>query len=96
MTYKPRMMKKPLHCLVNGSLAILIPKKDFTLSEKQLSYFSTEEYRTFYQIARNFQTRSLNVDSCSVFFYGLLRDEPKSSRSDSTEPIQLSLDDCVK
>ena len=96
MTYKPRMMKKPPHCVVNGSLAILIPKKDFTLSEKQLSYFSTEEYRTFYQIARNFQTRSLNVDSCSVFFYGLLRDEPKSSRSDSTEPIQLSFDDCVK
>ena len=52
MTYKPRMMKKPPHCVVNGSLAILIPKKDFTLSEKQLSYFSTEEYRTFYQIGR--------------------------------------------
>lgn len=26
MTYKPRMMKKPPHCVVNGSLAILIPK----------------------------------------------------------------------
>ena len=30
-----------------------------------------------YQIARNYQTRSLNVDSCSVFFYGLLRDVDK-------------------
>lgn len=96
MTYKPRMMKKPLHCVVNGSLAILIPKRDFSLSEKQLSYFSTEEYRAFYQVARNFQTRSLNIDSCSVFFYGLLRDEPKTSHSDSAEPIQLSFDDCVK
>ena len=83
-------MKKPLHCLVNGSLAILIPKKDFTLSEKQLSYFSTEEYRTFYQIARNFQTRSLNVDSCSVFFYGLLRDEAKPAPEKFDTSVQLS------
>lgn len=96
MTYKPRMMKKPPHCVVNGSLAILIPKGGIVPTEKQLAYFSSEEYRAFYQIARNFQTRSLNVDACSVFFYGLLRDEPKSSRSDSTEPIQLSFDDCVK
>lgn len=28
MTYKPRMIKKPKGCLVNGSLAILILKKE--------------------------------------------------------------------
>ena len=75
MTYKPRLMKKPKGVLVNGSLAILIPKNEITLSDKQMLYFATDEYRNFYQIARNYQTRSLNVDSCSVYFYGILREE---------------------
>ena len=74
LTYKPRVIKKPKGCLVNGSLAILIPKKEIVLSKEQCLYFSSDEYRKFYQIARNYQTRSLNVDSCSVFFYGVLKD----------------------
>lgn len=73
MTYKPRVMKKPMNCIVNGSLAILTPKNGREISQDQLSFFSTEEYREFYQIARNYQTRSLNIDSCSVFFFGLLK-----------------------
>lgn len=73
MTYKPRVMKKPKKSLVNGSLAILIPKRNIELTEEQLEYFSTNEYREFYHVARNYQTRSLNIDSCSVFFYGLLK-----------------------
>ena len=90
MTYKPRMMKKPPHCVVNGSLAILIPKGGIVPTEKQLAYFSSEEYRAFYQIARNFQTRSLNVDACSVFFYGLLRDEAKPAPEKFDTSVQLS------
>ncbi len=78
MTYKPRMIRKPKNCIVNGSLAILIPKSDTVLTENQMAFFSTQEYREFYQIARNYQTRSLNVDACSVFFYGLLRDTDKN------------------
>lgn len=74
MTYKPRVMKKPLNTLVNGSVAILIPKTGFSLTEKQMEYFSTEEYREFYRTARNHQTRSLNVDANSVFFFGVLRE----------------------
>ena len=79
MTYKPRVMRKPKNCVVNGSLAILIPKKDIVPTDKQMEFFSTQEYREFYQIARNYQTRSLNVDACSVFFYGLLREKGKKS-----------------
>lgn len=78
MTYKPRVIKKPIGMLVNGSVAILIPKFRFVLTDEQCAYFSTEEYRTFYQIARNYQTRSLNVDACSVFYYGALRTVPKN------------------
>ena len=73
MTYKPRVMRKPKNCLVNGSIAILIPKNAERITDEQLAYFSSDEYRKFYQIARNYQTRSLNVDSCSVYFYGLLK-----------------------
>lgn len=72
MTYKPRVMKKPSGVLVNGSLAILIPRDERVLTDEQLAFFSSDEYRKFYQIARNYQTRSLNVDNCSVYFYGLI------------------------
>lgn len=74
MTYKPRVMRNLGNAVVNGSVAVLIPKEEIELSEKQMEYFSSEEYRKFYQIARNYQTRSLNVDSTSVFFYGILRE----------------------
>lgn len=74
MTYKPRLIRKPANTLVNGSVAILTPKEGVSLTEKQRSFFSTDEYRAFYKIARNYQTRSLNVDSNSVFFFGLLKE----------------------
>jgi DNA (cytosine-5)-methyltransferase 1 len=78
MTYKPRVISKPKGCLVNGSVALLIPKNNIILKPFQLNYFSTEEYRKFYQIARNFQTRSLNIDSASVYFFGLVSIEEEN------------------
>lgn len=75
MTYKPRVIRKPNGVLVNGSVAILIPKrKDMRLTDEQMLYYSSAEYREFYKIARNYQTRSLNVDSTSVFFFGILNE----------------------
>ena len=74
MTYKPRVMRNSGNVVVNGSVAVLIPKEKMALSERQMEYFSSAEYRKFYQIARNYQTRSLNVDATSVFFYGVLKD----------------------
>lgn len=73
MTYKPRVIRNPQGYIVNGSVAVLIPKDDIVLTDEQMLYFSSDEYRTFYRIARNYQTRSLNVDSTSVFFYGVLK-----------------------
>ena len=71
MTYNPRVMRKPKGVITNGSAAILIPKdKNMYLTDEELEYYSTNEYREFYRIARNYQTRSLNVDSNSVFFFG--------------------------
>ncbi|MDY0277181.1 MAG: DNA cytosine methyltransferase [Acholeplasma sp.] len=73
MTYKTRVIKKPKNTIVNGSVAILIPKFKRELTTDELSFFSTNEYREYMQIARNYQTRTLNVDSNSVYFYGILR-----------------------
>ena len=70
MTYKPRVCKKPIGTIVNGSVAILIPKNNVELTSEDMEYFSTLEYRNFYRIARNYQTRSLNIDKNSVFFFG--------------------------
>jgi DNA (cytosine-5)-methyltransferase 1 len=73
MSYNPRVARKPRGALVNGSVAILIPKDKAEITTEQLIYFSSEEFRKFYRIARNYQTRSLNIDSSSVFFFGLKR-----------------------
>ena len=74
MTYKPRVMKKKKGFICNGSVAILIPKEKIELTKTQMRYYASDEYRSFYKIARNYQTRSLNVDTNSVFFYGILKE----------------------
>ena len=71
MTYYPRMIRNPKNVTVNGSVAVLIPKSLWDISEEQIQYFASDEYREFYRIARNYQTRSLNIDETSVFFFGL-------------------------
>jgi DNA (cytosine-5)-methyltransferase 1 len=75
MTYNPRVMKMPKGIAVNGSVAILIPKKNIVLTDEEMKYFSSKEYREFYRIARNYQTRSLNIDSSSVYFFGRKKQE---------------------
>ncbi len=73
MTYKPRILKKEKGYVVNGSVAILIPKNPISLSKKQCDYISSIEFRDFYKIARNYQTRTLNIDSMSCFWFGILK-----------------------
>ncbi len=75
MTYKPRVIKNQMNTIVNGSVAVLIPKEPIDLSEKDLLYFSSDEYREFYKVARNYQTRSLNVDNTSVYWFGIKKGE---------------------
>lgn len=73
MTYKPRVIRKPKGVLVNGSIAILSLKDGQSpMTNEEMRFFSSNSYRNFYRIARNRQTRSLNVDANSVFFFGRL------------------------
>lgn len=75
MTYNPRVIENIPNVVPDGSVAVLIPKNSRKLSEQQRLYFTTEEYRAFYTVARNLSTQSINVDKTSVFFYGVLKND---------------------
>lgn len=71
MTYYPRVIKKPRKTVVNGSVAIFETKQNKQVSDCDLKYFATDEFRKFYSIARNLSTRSLNLDKNAVFYFGV-------------------------
>lgn len=73
LTYYPRACFLPEDTIVDGSVAILIPKEKMRVTENDLAYYNSEEFTEFYKVARNHGTRSLNIDNNSVFFFGLAR-----------------------
>lgn len=73
MTYYPRVIKKPKNTIVNGSVAIFEKKSAIEITNTDLEYFASDEFRKFYSIARNLSTRSLNLDKNAVFYFGLKR-----------------------
>lgn len=75
MTYYPRMLQKPRGVLTNGSVAILIPKPDVVVTNEDIAYIASNEFEQFYRVARNYATRSLNIDNVSVFYFCTNKDE---------------------
>ena len=73
MTYNPRVIRNDGGWIPDGSVAVLVPHPGVHLSDEQLEFFSSPEYRAFYAIARNLSTQSINIDKTSVFFFGALR-----------------------
>jgi len=74
LTYYPRASFLPKNTIADGSVAVLTVKDQGVIVTKEdLSYYSTPEYTEFYKVARNFGTRSLNIDNNSVFFFGVKR-----------------------
>ena len=71
LTYNPRACFLPKKTIADGSVAILTPQKNVTIKEQDLAYYSTEEFKQFYMIAKNLGTRSLNIDSNFVYFFGI-------------------------
>lgn len=71
MTYNPRVIRNSGDFVPDGSVAVLIPKQKMNLTAEQMAWFSSDEYRRFYAIARNFSTQSINIDKTSVFFFGV-------------------------
>lgn len=74
LTYNPRACFLPKNTIVDGSVAILTLRNGSrAVNERDLEYFGTEEFSKFYSVARNYGTRSLNIDNNSVFFFGILK-----------------------
>lgn len=74
LSYYPRACFLPKNTIVDGSVAVLTPKdKKIIITKKDLEYYNTGEFSEFYRVARNYGTRSLNIDSNSVFFLGVKR-----------------------
>jgi len=71
LSYYPRACFLPIDSITDGSVALL--KTDIPLCEKDLTIFETKEFREYYKIARNFGTRSLNIDSNSIYYFGIRR-----------------------
>ena len=74
LTYYPRASFLPKNTITDGSVALLTLKNGSRLpTEQDLEFYSTEEFESYYRVARNYGTRSLNIDNNSVFFFGLLK-----------------------
>ncbi len=74
LTYNPRACFLPKNCIADGSVAILtLVNNDDVITKEDLAFFATDSFTKFYSIARNLGTRSLNIDSNSVFFFGKLK-----------------------
>lgn len=74
LTYYPRASFLPKNTITDGSVALLTLKNGSRLpTKKDLEYYSSKEFENFYRVARNYGTRSLNIDNNSVFFFGLLK-----------------------
>lgn len=75
MSPYPRLVLKPKGYLASGSLAVMIPKIDANLSPEDIAFFASSEFEQFYKTARNFGTRSLNLDKVAVFYFGKLKNK---------------------
>lgn len=74
LTYYPRASFLPKNTIADGSVALLTLKNGSRMpTETDLEYYGSKEFEKFYRVARNYGTRSLNIDNNSVFFFGLLK-----------------------
>ncbi len=75
LTYSPRACFLPTNTITDGSVAILTLRNGGRqVNEQDLAYYNSDEFEKFYAIARNYGTRSLNIDNNSVFFFGIQKD----------------------
>lgn len=76
LSYYPRACRMPRNCIADGSVAILQQiNLAVSITDEDLSYFATDEYRKFYCIARNRASRSMNIDNNSVYFFGIIENK---------------------
>lgn len=76
LTYYPRATFLPKDTIVDGSVALLTLKNGHRKpTKKDLDFYSTKDFEIYYKTARNYGTRSLNIDNNSVHFFGILNEK---------------------
>lgn len=70
LTKEIRIYKKPKNVVCNGSVAVLVLNDGVKITDDDLKYFSSDEFKYFYDIATNKSTRTRNLDKNSIFFFG--------------------------
>jgi len=73
LSYAPRACMLPRDTLADGSVALLENITSHEIKEADLAVFASEEFKQYYRVARNYGTRSLNIDNNSVHFFGVWR-----------------------
>lgn len=68
-TYNTRASILPDNTVPNGSIAILLPKSGFHLSD--LSFYATKFFREYYAIVKSYSRFTLNIDNCSLYYIGI-------------------------
>lgn len=62
--------KKPKGCIPGPSTVLLVPKNKIKITKDDLKYFSTNEFKQFYDTALNHQGFILSSDRISQYFLG--------------------------
>jgi DNA (cytosine-5)-methyltransferase 1 len=74
LTYYPRVIEMPKDVFVNGSILVAqLKDPSIILRDKDLEFFYSNEFREFYSVAFNHATRTLNIDSDTIKFFGVVR-----------------------
>ncbi|OQB14697.1 MAG: Modification methylase HaeIII [Firmicutes bacterium ADurb.Bin193] len=73
-TYNTRATMLPCNCIPNGSIVILIPKNG-NINEVALELYATEEFRKYYAIIKNNAKFTLNIDSSSIYYIGVKKND---------------------
>ncbi len=72
-TYNTRATILPKGCTVNGSMCILIPK--LRNRNINLDLYATEDFRKYYSIIKSKSKFTINVDSNSIYYIGVKKDD---------------------
>ena len=68
-TYNTRATILPDNMIPNGSIAILTPK--VSVYPEDLSFYSSNEFRAYYEIVKSKSRFTLNIDESSLYYIGI-------------------------
>lgn len=68
-TYNTRATILPDNMVPNGSIAVLTPKVQIT--SEDLAFYSTPEFRKYYEIVKSRSRFTLNIDESSLYYIGI-------------------------